>query len=102
VGEPTAGAEPDYEQIVLDVADGVATLTLNRPDRLNAFTGRMGAEIIDAFDRTDADDRVRAVVVSARAPTCPAAAPPSTTPTTLRAATAAAWCRCGSTPRSSR
>jgi enoyl-CoA hydratase/carnithine racemase len=62
--ESTAGTGPRYEQIVLDVADGVATLTLNRPDKLNAFTGRMAGEVIDAFDRTDADDRVRAVVIT--------------------------------------
>ena len=54
----------DYEQIVYGVADGVATITLNRPDRLNAFTGTMMAEMIDAFDRVDADDEVRAVIVT--------------------------------------
>jgi enoyl-CoA hydratase/carnithine racemase len=62
--ESTAGPGPRYEQIVLDVADGVATLTLNRPDKLNAFTGKMAGEVIDAFDRTDADDGVRAVVIT--------------------------------------
>jgi enoyl-CoA hydratase/carnithine racemase len=54
----------DYEQIVYGVADGVATITLNRPDKLNAFTGTMMTEIIDAFDRVDADDEVRAVIVT--------------------------------------
>jgi enoyl-CoA hydratase/carnithine racemase len=54
----------DYEQITLSVADGVATLTLNRPEQLNAFTTRMMAEMIDAFDKTDADDDVRAVIVT--------------------------------------
>jgi enoyl-CoA hydratase/carnithine racemase len=54
----------DYSQILLDVADGVATLTLNRPQKMNAFTGTMMSEIIDAFDRTDADDSVRAVIVT--------------------------------------
>lgn len=53
-----------YEQIQLDVKDGVATITLNRPDRLNAFTQQMGTELLDAFDRTDADDQVRAVIVT--------------------------------------
>jgi enoyl-CoA hydratase/carnithine racemase len=53
-----------YEQIRYDVADHIATITLNRPDQLNAFTGRMMAEMIDAFDRIDADDEVRAVVVT--------------------------------------
>ncbi|MGH8996216.1 MAG: enoyl-CoA hydratase-related protein, partial [Acidimicrobiales bacterium] len=50
--------------ITYDVADGIATITLNRPDRLNAFTQRMCDEIIEAFDASDADDDVRAVVVT--------------------------------------
>lgn len=54
----------DYKQIKLDVADGMATLTLDRPHKMNAFTGTMMAEMIDAFDRTDADDNVRAVIVT--------------------------------------
>jgi len=54
----------EYEQIALDVADNIATITLNRPDQLNAFTGRMMVEMIDAFDQTDADDDVRAVIVT--------------------------------------
>jgi enoyl-CoA hydratase/carnithine racemase len=53
-----------FEQIRLDVADHVATVTLNRPDRLNAFTPLMGDELLQAFDLTDADDEVRAVVVT--------------------------------------
>ena len=53
-----------YEQITLEIADGVAVLTLNRPDRLNAFTGTMMQEMIDAFDRTDGDDAVRAVIIT--------------------------------------
>jgi enoyl-CoA hydratase/carnithine racemase len=56
----------DYTQIELDVSDGIATLTLDRPEVLNAFTGVMMAEMIDAFDRTDADDSVRAVIVTGR------------------------------------
>jgi enoyl-CoA hydratase/carnithine racemase len=54
----------DYEQIKYDVAENIATITLNRPDQLNAFTGRMMNEMIDAFDQTDADDDVRAVIVT--------------------------------------
>ncbi|QJY48486.1 crotonase/enoyl-CoA hydratase family protein [Pseudonocardia broussonetiae] len=54
----------EFEQITYGVADGVATLTLHRPERLNAFTARMGDELREAFDRTDADDDVRAVVVT--------------------------------------
>jgi enoyl-CoA hydratase/carnithine racemase len=55
---------PDYEQIRYEVADGVATITLHRPERLNAFTVRMADELIDAFDRLDGDDEVRAVVLT--------------------------------------
>ena len=51
-----------YSQIDLHISEGIATLTLNRPDKLNAFTGTMMNEIIDAMDRTDADDSVRAVI----------------------------------------
>jgi enoyl-CoA hydratase/carnithine racemase len=54
----------DYTQILFDVTDGVATITLNRPEKMNAFTGTMMNEIIDAIDRTDADDAVRAVIVT--------------------------------------
>jgi enoyl-CoA hydratase/carnithine racemase len=54
----------DYTQILYSVDDQVATITLNRPDQLNAFTNTMMREIIDAFDRIDADDEVRAVIVT--------------------------------------
>lgn len=54
----------EYQDITLDISDGIATITLNRPDKLNAFTGKMMYEIIDAFDRTDADDSVKAVIVT--------------------------------------
>jgi enoyl-CoA hydratase/carnithine racemase len=53
-----------YSEILLDVADGVATITLNRPDRLNAFTTTMLRELVAAFDATDADDDVRVVLVT--------------------------------------
>ena len=53
-----------YEQIIYEVEGGVATITLNRPEKLNAFTGTMMAEMIDAFDQIDADDAVRAVIVT--------------------------------------
>ncbi|MFC9550621.1 crotonase/enoyl-CoA hydratase family protein, partial [Rhodococcus sp. NPDC056960] len=52
------------EHIELDVADGIATITLNRPDQLNAFTTTMENELIAAYDRFDADDAVRAIVVT--------------------------------------
>lgn len=53
-----------FTHIDYAVADGIATLTLNRPERLNAFTLTMRGELIEAFDRADADDDVRAVVVT--------------------------------------
>ena len=55
-----------YEQIAYEVEDGILTLTLDRPEVLNAFTPRMQQELIDACDRIDADDAVRAVVVTGR------------------------------------
>jgi enoyl-CoA hydratase/carnithine racemase len=54
----------NFEEIRYEVAEGVLTITLDRPDRLNAFTGTMARELIEAFDRADADDDVRAVVVT--------------------------------------
>ena len=56
------GDRPDFQTIVLDREDGVATITLNRPDRLNAFTTEMLQELLEALDLTDADDDVRAVI----------------------------------------
>jgi enoyl-CoA hydratase/carnithine racemase len=53
-----------YETIKYEVADNILTLTLHRPEKLNAFTGQMMSELIDAFDRSDADDNVRAVIVT--------------------------------------
>jgi enoyl-CoA hydratase/carnithine racemase len=53
-----------YETIGLECADGIATITLDRPERLNAFTELMLDELVDAFDRTDGDDDVRAVIVT--------------------------------------
>ncbi len=46
------------------VSEGVATVTLDRPDRLNAFTRTMMAELMEVFDQTDADDAVRVVIVT--------------------------------------
>ncbi|HRK62918.1 MAG TPA: crotonase/enoyl-CoA hydratase family protein [Terricaulis sp.] len=55
---------PDFETAKLDIADGVATLTLNRPDRMNAFNETMVRDMVAAFDITDANDDVRAVIVT--------------------------------------
>jgi enoyl-CoA hydratase/carnithine racemase len=54
----------NFEEIRYEVADHVLTITLDRPDRLNAFTPTMARELIEAFDRSDADDDVRAVIVT--------------------------------------
>lgn len=54
----------DYQTLRYDVADRILTLTLNRPDRMNAFTGVMCDELIAAFDRADADDAVKVVIVT--------------------------------------
>jgi enoyl-CoA hydratase/carnithine racemase len=53
-----------FDEIGYEVDEGVLTITLNRPDRLNAFTPTMARELIEAFDRSDADDDVRAVIVT--------------------------------------
>ena len=54
----------DYSTILYDVEDGILTITLNRPDALNSFTNDMMLEMIDACDRADADDSVRAIIVT--------------------------------------
>jgi enoyl-CoA hydratase/carnithine racemase len=54
----------NLQEIRYEVADHVLTITLDRPDRLNAFTPTMQHELIEAFDRADADDEVRAIVVT--------------------------------------
>jgi enoyl-CoA hydratase/carnithine racemase len=51
-----------YQQIAYDVSDGIATVTLNRPEKLNAWTPIMGAELLDAFRTADRDRDVRAVL----------------------------------------
>ena len=52
----------DYQEILYAVEEKVLTITLNRPEKLNAFTGRMMFEVLDALDRADADDDVRAII----------------------------------------
>ena len=53
-----------YQHITCDLDGPFMIVTLNRPDKLNAYTGQMGAEIADAFGRADRDDAVRAVIVT--------------------------------------
>ncbi len=57
---------PDYETLDWAVDDGILTLTLDRPDQLNAFTVTMAEELVDAFGRASTDDEVAAVVVTGR------------------------------------
>lgn len=57
-------AAPTFETLLYDVEDGIATITLNRPDRMNAFTSGMMLDLIAAFNATDADDAVKAVIVT--------------------------------------
>jgi enoyl-CoA hydratase/carnithine racemase len=53
-----------FETIKSELAERVLTLTLDRPERLNAWTAQMCAELLESFDRADADDEVRAVIVT--------------------------------------
>ena len=53
-----------FEQIIAEVDDHVLTITLNRPERLNAWTPTMAHELMEAFDLADADDEVRAIIVT--------------------------------------
>jgi len=55
---------PTLEAVLYSVADGIATITLHRPEKMNAFTAQMRDELVAAFDETDADDAVRAVIIT--------------------------------------
>ncbi len=57
-------AAPKFETLLYDLTDGIATVTLNRPDRLNAFNTDMMHEMIACFDHTDGDDDVKAVIIT--------------------------------------
>ena len=52
----------DYQAITLVIRNSVAVITLNRPEKMNAYTRTMGVEIMAAMDDIDADDAVRAVI----------------------------------------
>src|SRR5215468_9709255 len=64
--DETNGGNPlmAYETILYDVSEQILTITLNRPDKLNAFNATMQKEMIDAFDRADKDDDIRAIIVT--------------------------------------
>ena len=53
-----------YETILTDLAENIFTITINRPDKLNALNPTMIRELIDAFDEADADDAARAIIVT--------------------------------------
>ena len=57
-------SQPTFETLRYALEDDIAVITLNRPEKLNAFTARMMADMIAAFDHTDTDDAVRAVIVT--------------------------------------
>jgi enoyl-CoA hydratase/carnithine racemase len=63
-GKAARVSDPTFETLLYDKRDGVATVTLNRPERMNAFTPEMMRDLIEAFDVTDADDDVRCVIVT--------------------------------------
>ena len=58
--------EMDFQEIAFEVADRVATITLDRPGKLNAGTARMVGELLQAIDAVDADDDIRAVILTGR------------------------------------
>ena len=53
-----------YNTIITEIDDGIMTLTLNRPDKMNSFTREMMSEMMAAFDESDANDDVKAVIVN--------------------------------------
>ncbi len=53
-----------YETVLYEVANEIATITLNRPAKMNAYTATMGAEITDAMLRADADDNARVIIMT--------------------------------------
>ena len=54
----------ELQTLLLERSDGVATITLNRPERLNAYTVQMGAEIYQSIEALDRDDEIRAIIVT--------------------------------------
>jgi enoyl-CoA hydratase/carnithine racemase len=53
-----------YKEIITEISDNILTITLNRPDKLNAFTGTMMSEMIDAFQKANKNDEVRCIIVT--------------------------------------
>ena len=109
---------PTFETLLYDVQDGIATVTLHRPEKMNAFTTQMRDDLVAVFDETDRNDDVRVVIITgagkafcagadrsaARPSTTTRAAnrPATSTRSTASTATAAASPRCASSRASSR
>lgn len=55
---------PGERHLLTGIADGILTITLNRPEKINAYTNQMGNELIDAIDEADRNDDVRVVIVT--------------------------------------
>ncbi|MBV9905270.1 MAG: enoyl-CoA hydratase/isomerase family protein, partial [Alphaproteobacteria bacterium] len=53
-----------YKEIITEISDSILTITLNRPEKLNAFTGTMMTEMIDAFRAANKNDDVRVIIVT--------------------------------------
>ena len=53
-----------YSTILYNITDNILTITLNRPEKLNAFNRNMMSEMIDALDQADGDDNIRAIIVT--------------------------------------
>jgi len=85
-----------YQDILYDVTDQIATITLHRPDKLNAFTRRMQEEMLDAFDTIDRDDDVRAVIITGAGRAFCAGADLSAGATAFDARSAQSWTGGGS------
>ena len=64
MGVPTMSDADTFETVLLERADGVATVTLNRPDKLNSFTAQMHAEVRSALQTIEGDERIRALVLT--------------------------------------
>ena len=54
----------EFETILYEIKDKILTVTLNRPERLNAFTGQMMDDLIEAFDKAGKDDDIRVIIVT--------------------------------------
>ena len=54
----------NYTAILYEVEENILTITLNRPEKLNAFNKNMQDDLIDAIDRADKDDNIKAIIVT--------------------------------------